>query len=174
MYHAEQRGAEQRGTEQLGAEQRGPEQRGEDYLMYPEEPMMYCELTVAEPLMFVDCNALPGTYMEVTDKYDYSEIPVAIAGSSTAAVDVPDPLIRKVKAGMTFLMTGEPVPRRSKLSKRSTKIWAALDQLKIGMDNIRQELEQQEKSSLQHNNTSKTPKPLDLSKFSGNIRRANI
>ncbi len=71
MYHAEQRGAEQRGTEQLGAEQRGPEQRGEDYLMYPEEPMMYCEQTVAEPLMFVDCNAIPGTDMEVTDKYDY-------------------------------------------------------------------------------------------------------
>ena len=71
--------------------------------------------------------------MELIENHDYSELPIVIARTINV-VEVSDQEISRGARGIEFLMSGEPVPRRSKLSKKSLEIWAALDQLKLGLD----------------------------------------
>ena len=65
-------------------------------------------------------------------------------------------------------MSGEPVPRRSKLSKKSSEIWAALDQLKLGLDRVRLKVEKED--GFQSDNSI----PMDLSTFKFNKKCANL
>ncbi len=71
--------------------------------------------------LIIDCDVLTGNDMEieVIKNHEYSELPIVIAGT-TNVVEVSDPEISRGARGIKFLMLGEPVPRCSELSKKSS------------------------------------------------------